>query len=355
VIYSFSRLQLYERCPASFYYKYLLDLPEPPSEPLVLGKAVHSAIQRYLGGDDMETALQSSVDEATLPLDPEEVHSLASHPAVMSVMGGSIEQHFMLPLDDSGSIFLQGYIDFWHTDNARVALIDWKTNRSPYLPQNNQQLGLYAWALGQLTGADEVHGELIFLRYSYSTMRYNHTYALQDMSKAREWALGLALEIEAKLAQMNIAANTVPDTILFPDRPGVHCQHCGYAEICIRSVKVDPVVIYDAPAATKLAREVIRLEAALSDYKDHLKTWVKTNGDVSVDDSVFTFIPLSSWHFSDAKLRELCTELENRSIDYWQYLSMTAAQLKKAGLSDDEVSMFGTRRETKTFRLIKAG
>jgi len=355
VIFSFSRLQLYSHCPAAFYYKYLLDLPEPPSEPLVLGKAVHSAIQRYLGGDNMETAVHSSVDDAELPLDLEEVRSLASHPAVMSVMGGTVEDHFCLPLDNGGNVLLQGYIDWWKDDASGIHILDWKTNRSPYLPRDNQQLGLYAWALGQLTGADEVHGELVFLRYSYSAMRYNHTYALQDMSKAREWALGLALDIEGKLAQMNVAANTVPDTILFPDKPGVHCQHCGYSGICIRAVTVNPVVIDDMPAATKLAREVIRLEAAVSDYKDHLKSWVKTNGDVSVDDSVFTFVPSSSWHFTDAKLKELCTELDNRGIDYWQYLSMTAAQLKKAGLGDGEISLFGAKRETNTFRLIKAG
>jgi len=355
LIYSFSRLQLYSHCPAAFYFKYLLDLPEPPSEPLVLGKAVHSAIQLYLGGDDIDTAVQSSINEAGLPIDPEEVRNLASHPAVMSVMGGTVEDHFMLPLDDSGSIILQGYIDWWNTDDNKVSLLDWKTNRSPYLPQNNQQLGLYAWALSELTGADEVHGELVFLRYSYSTMRYNHVYALQDMSKAREWASGLALEIEGKLAQMNVAANTVPDTILFPDRPGVHCQHCSYASLCIRSAMVEPVVIDDMLAATKLAREVIRLEAALSDYKDSLKTWVKTNGDVSVDDSLFTFVPSSSWHFTDSKLKELCTSLDNQGIDYWQYLSLTAAQLKKAGLGDDEISLFGAKRETNTFRLIKAG
>jgi len=347
LIFSFSRLQLYERCPAAFYYKYLLDLAEAPSEPLVLGKAVHLAIQLYLGGDDMVSAVRASVDNAELQSDPEEVRNLASHPAVMSVMGGSVEQHFELPLDEGGRVILQGYIDWWNQDDKGVYLKDWKTNRSPYSPTDNDQLGLYAWALSELIGADEIKGELVFLRYSYSAMRYKHTYTRLDMSEARQWALNLAMEIEGKLA--------LADPDQFIERPGAHCQYCGYAGLCISSVKVDPIAINDAPAATKLAREVIRLEAAVSEYKDHLKDWVKQNGDVSVDDSLFTFVPSVSLQFSSDKLKELCTELESRGTDYWQYLSLTAAQIKKAGITDEEIGRFGTKKETKTFRLIKAG
>jgi len=345
MIFSYSRLKLYDQCPAAFSYKYLLELLESPSEPLVLGKAVHAAIEKYLNGDDMESAVKIAIDAAELPLDREAVQSLAGHPAVQSIMGGVVEQHFCLPLSEEGNIILQGYIDWWKDDASGIVLKDWKTNRMPYQPTNNHQLGLYAWALGELTGANEVLGELVFLRFPYSAAWYKHTYTQQDMTEARQWALNLALEIEAKLAQSNAD--------IFIEKPGAHCQHCSYASLCIRSVKVEPIIIEDMPAATKVATEVIRLEAALSDYKDKLKSWVKAEGDVHVDDTVFTFVPSNSWQFE--KLRELCCELETRGIDYWPFLSLTAAQVKKTGLNDEEIKKFGTRKETQTFRHIKAG
>jgi len=70
---------------------------------------------------------------------------------------------------------------------------------------------------------------------------------------------------------------------------------------------------------------------------------------------VFTFVPSASWQFENEKLRELCSELESRGMNFWQYLTLTAAQLKKTGLMEDEIKKFGTKKETLTFRHIKAG
>jgi len=350
MIFSFSRLKQYETCPAAFSYKYLLELPEAPSEPLVLGKAVHTAIEKYLNGDDMDSAVQASVDEAQLPLDTGEVRNLAGHPEVQSVMGGTVEQHFALPLDDSGSVILQGYIDWWNEDNGGVILKDWKTNRIPYQPIKNHQLGLYAWALSQQTGAAEVQGELVFLRYSFSAMRYNHAYNRQDMSDAREWALKQALEIKEKLAQVD----SVSDTILFPDRPGVACQHCGYSSLCIRSAKIEPVTINGSADATKVAAEVIRLESALGDMKDKLKIWARDNGDIAVGDSAYSFVPSTSWSIGSDKLYDLCAELHDAGIDVFQYLTLTAANLKKLEVGDDRLEAYGKKKTTQTFRLVKA-
>ena len=355
MIFSYSRLKQYEICPAAFSYKYLLELPEPATEPLVLGKAVHAVIQRYLNGDNMDTAVQTSVDEAELPLDVEEVETLAGHPEVLDIMGGVAEQHFSLALNDSGSVVLQGYIDWWKDDVRGIVLKDWKTNRNPYAPMNNHQLGLYALALSRLTGSSEVDGELVFLRYPFMSYRYRHKYTRQDMYEARQWALNLAGEIQAKLAQMNSASNTLSEITLFPDRPNTHCQYCGYASLCINSVKIEPVTIADLPGARKVAAEVLRLEAAVDDLKQKLKSWVKYNDAVQVNDAVFTFVPSASWQFENEKLRELCSELESRGMNFWQYLTLTAAQLKKTGLMEDEIKKFGTKKETLTFRHIKAG
>ena len=47
-VFSYSRLKRYSECPQSFLFKYVLEMAEPVGEPLALGKAVHTAIERFL-------------------------------------------------------------------------------------------------------------------------------------------------------------------------------------------------------------------------------------------------------------------------------------------------------------------
>lgn len=97
MIYSYSRLKRYEECPASFQYKYLYEMPEPPTEALVLGKTVHTAIQMYLNGMNIQSAVDSAIlQEAELLINRDEVIYLAQHSMVTSISGGQIEQHFVV-------------------------------------------------------------------------------------------------------------------------------------------------------------------------------------------------------------------------------------------------------------------
>src|SRR3954468_18466697 len=57
MLFSYSRLQLYERCPLRFYYRYILGLPERLTAPLALGKAVHQSIESLIKGSDYKNAI----------------------------------------------------------------------------------------------------------------------------------------------------------------------------------------------------------------------------------------------------------------------------------------------------------
>jgi CRISPR/Cas system-associated exonuclease Cas4 (RecB family) len=350
--YSFSRLKKYFECPASFQYKYLFDMPEVITEPLVLGKTVHAAIQAYLNGTDMALAIDSAMLEAELPIERHEVEKLSNHPDVISTIGGGhIEDHFTVPLDEYGTIQFQGFIDWWNTkSDGSIHLVDWKTNRIKYSPQENHQLGLYAWYLSQVTSAKEINAELAFLRYQSAE---RHTYTIQEMEESRQWALNMAEEIEDKVAEWNLMSE-MPEDSLFPAMPGKCCQYCGYASLCIQSVKLETLDIADSADAKKLAVEVIRLESALSDMKGNLKDWVKSNGDIAVGDAAFSFVPSVSWNIGAEKLYELCSELHDAGVDVFQYLTLTAANLKKIGVTDDKLAVYGKQKTTKTFRLVKA-
>ncbi len=354
MIYSYSRLKRYADCPASFQYKYLYEMAESPTEPLILGKTVHTAIQLYLSGADIETAIDSAMlQEAELPIELGEVIRMVKHPIVTGISGGQVEERLAIPLDDKGLIKFQGYID-WYKElpDGTVQLIDWKTNRSKYDPTENHQLGLYSWYLSQTTGATKINAELVFLRYPYADSCQAHTYTTNEMDEARKWALQLAEEIDNKVAELNLLDGAEGDN-LFPATPGKACQYCSHASLCIKSVNVAPVRVDDRVDAERVAAEVIRLEAALADMKDNLKAWAKENGGISVGDSTFDFVPSVSWNIGAGKLYELCAELHDAGIDAFEYLTLTASNLKKIGIDEEKLTNYGKKKISKTFRLVK--
>ena len=355
MIYSCSRLKRYADCPAAFQYKYLYEMAEAPTEPLILGKTVHTAIQLYLSGADIETAVDSAIlQEAEIPVDHGEVIRMVQHPIVTGISGGQVEERLSIPLDDEGLIQFQGYID-WYRElpDGTVQLIDWKTNRSKYDPTDNHQLGLYSWYLSKITGATEINAELVFLRYSYADACQAHIYTRNEMEEARKWALTLAEEIDDKVAELNLLDGVESDN-LFPATPGKACQYCSHASLCIKSVNVAPVRVDDRVDAERVAAEVIRLEAALSDMKDNLKAWAKDNGAISVGDSTFDFVSSISWNIGAEKLYELCAELYDAGINAFEYLTLTASNLKKMGIDEERLATYGKKKISKTFRLVKA-
>ncbi|MDY7989849.1 PD-(D/E)XK nuclease family protein [Paenibacillus polymyxa] len=108
MLYSFSRLSLYETCPHRFYYKYMLNRSEPVTKPLALGKAVHKAIELRIQGVAVEDAIAAAVIEVDFhpEVTYEEIASLMQRAPEVS---GQTEVHFVLPL--GAGIQLQGYID----------------------------------------------------------------------------------------------------------------------------------------------------------------------------------------------------------------------------------------------------
>ena len=70
-------------------------------------------------------------------------------------------------------------------------------------------------------------------------------------------------------------------------------------------------------------------------------------------DAAFSFVPNVSWGFSGDELYNLCSELHDQGVDVFQYLSLTAANLKKIGVTDEKIAAFGKKKVTNTFRLVK--
>lgn len=223
--FSFSRLSLYDDCPRRFYYKYVLGLAEKEGVPLWLGKAIHKAIECKIAGDSFDSALVQGM--ASINFNPavpfnEMKFLLNNMPANVQ---GKTEHYFKLPLNEDGTLFIQGYIDLLQGNE----ITDWKSNRKMYGVNDTAQIGLYAWSLRQLYGYDEVIGKLYFLRFKRESA---FVYDAHTMDLTRQWALQLANEIVAKLHEVEQGAVWKG---IFPPVRSTKCSHCSFAIECYRS------------------------------------------------------------------------------------------------------------------------
>ncbi len=133
-VFSYSRLKLFEGCPFRWYLKYVKNHEESDSMPLMLGKAVHKAIEeKLLGKSDKEALLQGWKEVDYYAIDLVEYETLFQRANV--VRGDAlrpnteVEKHFTLPLDGDGSPKLQGFIDIVQQIFGTYSFTDWKSNR----------------------------------------------------------------------------------------------------------------------------------------------------------------------------------------------------------------------------------
>jgi glutamate synthase domain-containing protein 3 len=117
------------------------------------------------------------------------------------------------------------------------------------------------------------------------------------------------------------------------------------------TVATFPAEIKTAEEAVKLAQEIERLEGVVKALKETLKKYVEETGQpVETVDQVWWWVESETWKFSPEKLKELCQEIAIEGHNPWDLLSITAANLKKIGWSDEALSRFGEKRVTRSFR-----
>ncbi|RJX20146.1 MAG: PD-(D/E)XK nuclease family protein [Desulforudis sp.] len=347
-IFSYSRLDKF-RCPAAFYNQYVLGHTEPPTEPLVLGGAVHAVIEAALtAGRDDESFFRAmsgvAADVAPVKIDPDEVFGLACQPLVRRLVnwGGSVEERFQMPLDpeDPFGPEIQGYLDFW-LDGLEVLLVDWKTNRKAYNPLDTHQLGLYAGWLHEKTGKP-VRGKLVFLRTGEVR---EHLYTPEDgIAAARDWAYETAVDIRERLYALQNGGDRKE---LFPAAPGAACLYCGWADSCTGKEINVPDFVRGYDEAATLGREILRLETAADILKGRLRGWVERHGPVTVDSREFRIAPSNYWKWPQESLKKAVAAMEHEGVDPFKILSLTAAGLKKLGWDGERIRALGASLQHK--------
>lgn len=370
MLYSYSRLKKYEDCPAWWFRSYVLEQKEPPTEALEVGKATHRAIELIMNENihrfdpNLETAIdravQQALNEASLPLEAEEIRRLVYQPGVLEYLGTwFVEDHFQIPLDSIG-IELQGYIDLWRYDEENPVIVDWKTNRQIYEPTDNYQLGLYALAMAEKVHRVEgrwpksIRTQLIFLRHGCQAKE--HVYTREEMEEARGWAIGIAREIEEKLLQHALGGD--PKN-LFPAVPSDTCRWCPWASQCVEASGSDtyaPEAITTRTEAEALAARCIQLEEALEQMKKTLKAWVEANGPVVVGSQSYELRSTVYWRFAPEALKKAIETIKQQGKDPLQYLVIDSYNIKRLKWSEKDLLGFGATSKTYwSLRRVKAG
>ena len=235
--FSFSRLSLIEQCLYAYFLKYVEQVKvDEDKSYLMLGKAVHKAIEEKIKGLDDKQALLAGWKEVDFyPLNLEEYERLfrqakVSRGEALSEFAKT-ELHFKIPLSDKADTpYLQGFIDYLREVFGSYDFTDWKTNRSMYETTETYQLALYAAALHYMYGVQYVTGTLYFLRY-FKNNRKSKSFTLNDMNAALKWALDIAEDTLQRLSDLNEGLKNIEEA--FPPSLNDKCSFCPFAHICV--------------------------------------------------------------------------------------------------------------------------
>lgn len=243
MIFSFSRLDMFESCMYRGYVKYILGKEEPLTTPLALGKATHTGAEAKLKGlvdTDEEAAYFGAAevnffDGVTFDELLKLIRRVPSY--YLNMPDQRTEVYFKLPLSDEvNAPLIQGYIDVLQPGLGCVELVpggsaeivDWKTNWKMDPKRHMRQLALYAWATEKITGVDSVLGTVYYLRFKKPI---STVITAEKRAEAVQWALKLAKEILTRVELLKLHPQNVKT--IFPATPSKDCRHCPHAAECV--------------------------------------------------------------------------------------------------------------------------
>lgn len=115
------------------------------------------------------------------------------------------------------------------------------------------------------------------------------------------------------------------------------------------ATKLQNVTLQSEKDAVKLANEINRLEAALKQMKDELKSYVNEHGAVNTGEEVWNFFDSVSWKFDSKHLKELAGEVAMEGVDPWKIMTISKSNITKLGWDEQRLSQLGTKKVTQRF------
>jgi RecB family exonuclease len=214
---SVSSVELFTQCKAKWYYRYILELPQPPTYHTILGSYVHKLLEiflrRYKKKNDLNDAkrvaiylankdqvvtkgLTDSIRREGNEMLSSLVNLLISSPEqIPDVI--AIEKSFVLKLDNN--INIRGYIDrIDRVSDSEIKIVDYKTNSRPeYLKQF--QLATYSLALQQAYPDHKITACYQLIRFDHQSKQFEITD--DDRKQVIEKYTSVAAEIRELIKQ----------------------------------------------------------------------------------------------------------------------------------------------------------
>ena len=240
---SYTRLDTYRTCPRKYKHVYVDKEREPPSEAMLIGHAVHSALEVWLAVDgqdvgdllDIFTAsVESQRKEGDITVEEEELartmlldyyDSLAS---VNKDLVLGIEEEFNLLIP---GVYISGIIDraeYLDKKKDTILVTDYKSGRSSISQQQakkNLQMAIYTLAAMHMWPAERYITQLVYPRLNKSI---KHEFTLQELQdhifNIQELGLNMRLDHRFK-----------------PTGTPPICGNCGYKHQCPWGKKMDKI------------------------------------------------------------------------------------------------------------------
>lgn len=339
--YSYSKLDTYSKCPQAYKYKYEDKLRAPDTVPLILGTAIHAAIEQYLKHlikvkrqtditefdrvtQEIKDALPEDVlEEFTDICERFQDSFMLSNPEMETYIEAeyAFDKDWNLVPWDSENAWFRAKIDLAQVDKENAIITDWKSNR--VIPPQSAiddsfQLDVYSLVMSLVfPKVQELDVNLYFARYSASR---TSTRNLKD-----------AVKTKAKIERM---ANKIETAKVFPAKVSSQCEYCEYKGLCttfkshLADLNIEDIA---TPAdAQKLAKKTYLMEIALKEAKNKLKAYIDTNGPVEVEDEKIDYWPTETTSFPDSEglvLHMISQGIPKTSI--WANLKLSKTAVEK--------------------------
>ncbi len=232
---SYTQISTYEGCPLKYKYRYILNIPTPPSHALSFGNTVHKTLrefhERLLAGEVPLDKLLQLYEKNWEPLgyDSKEHREerFGSGKELLRNYYNSldektetigIEKAFNIKIDE---IRLYGWIDRIDRTKGGIEIVDYKTGslKDQKEVDKDKQITLYAIGAKE---ALKLNPDKLTLHFLEHGKKISTTRTDESMEKAKKEAAEVVSKIKDRL---------------FDAIPGYHCRWCDYNNICPHAVK----------------------------------------------------------------------------------------------------------------------
>lgn len=327
--YSFSKLEMYEKCAWAYKKVYIERIPRAESEALIIGKQCHAIVAEYL-----EHLIQQNLatDWEWAPL------AKNITPDVLQIWERFRESFVLPPMEDPRVEIRLAFTRNWHpteffAPDAYFRMVidwafrqgdlgiiqDWKTNYViPQTVEKDLQLLTYGWGLKEALYPEvqEVLLRLHFLRYS----------------KEREILL-TSEELSGVPDMLTTRIEVIEADTTFSPTPGSFCGWCGVTAHCpVMAEALVPMEVL-APAtreqAEKAASLLLTLQRMEKDLAVRLKEWVRENGPIQVGDLIYGPASITSYNLDAQQIVQTLMEAGLSREEIWPLVAINKTSLER--------------------------